>query len=144
MDGTHHAQERIFYLVAEAGELVVAGLTVKAGKLSSSKLSANGWEKIEFSNFSSVPSVFTSVQTYNGGDPVVTRVHSLTSAGFDMTMDEEDVKDDGHITETLGWIAIEEGRGDTNDSRSVEVLSRLTSSDTRSTSAKTWTGGFLL
>jgi hypothetical protein len=71
--------------------------------------------------------VFTSVQTYNGADPVTTRLSDCTFAGFDLTMDEEEAKNDGHTTETIGWIAIKRGTGKTNDNRSVVVLSGSTS-----------------
>jgi hypothetical protein len=122
-----HIQERVFYMVAEAGERSVAGLTIEAGRLNTSKLLADGWEPITFSaSFGQTPSVFTSVQTCNGGDPVTTRVRDCTLAGFKLTMDEEEAKNDGHITETLGWIAIEKGTGNTNDNRSVVVLSDST------------------
>ena len=43
------------------------------------------------------------------------------------TMDEEEAKHDGHITETLGWVAIEKGTGNTSDNRSVVVLKGSTS-----------------
>jgi hypothetical protein len=122
-----HTQERVFYMVVEAGIRSVAELTVEAGKLNSSKLLADGWEPIAFSaSFSQTPSIFTSVQTCNGGDPVTTRLSDCTAAGFDLTMDEEEAKNDGHITETLGWVAIERGAGKTNDNRSVVVLSGST------------------
>jgi hypothetical protein len=126
-DGSH-IQERVFYMVVEAGIRSVAGLTVEAGRLNSSKLLADGWEPITFSAFfSQTPSVFTSVQTYNGADPVTTRLRDCTFAGFDLTMDEEEAKNDSHITETLGWIAIKKGTGNTIDNRSVVVLSSSTS-----------------
>jgi hypothetical protein len=122
-----HTQERVFYMVVEAGIRSVAGLTVEAGRLNSSKLLADGWEPITFSaSFSQTPSVFTSVQTYNGADPVTTRLSDCTFAGFDLTMDEEEAKNDGHTTEAIGWIAIEKGTGSTNDNRSVVVLSGST------------------
>jgi hypothetical protein len=122
-----HTQERVFYMVVEAGIQSVADLTVEAGRLNSSKLLADGWELIAFSaSFSQTPSVFTSVQTCNGGDPVTTRLSNCTATGFDLTMDEEEAKHDGHITETLGWIAIEKGTGNTSDNRSVVVLSDST------------------
>ena len=125
-DGSH-IQERVFYMVVEAGIRSVAGLTVEAGRLTSSKLLADGWEPITFSaSFGQTPSVFTSVQTYNGADPVTTRLRDCTTAGFDLTMDEEEAKNDGHTTETLGWIAIKRGMGKTNDNRSVAVLSGST------------------
>jgi hypothetical protein len=114
-------------MVAEAGEQSVAGLTVEARRLNTSKLLADGWEPITFSaSFSQTPSVFTSVQTYNGADPVTTRLSDCTAAGFDLTMDEEEAKNDGHTTETIGWIAIKRGTGKTNDNRSVVVLSSST------------------
>jgi hypothetical protein len=123
-----HCQERVFYLVVEAGIRSVAGLTVEAGRLNSSKLLADGWESINFSaSFGQTPGIFTSVQTYNGADPVTTRLSNCTFAGFDLTMDEEEAKNDGHITETIGWVAIERGTGSTADNRSVVVLSGSTS-----------------
>ena len=121
-----HTQERVFYTVVEAGERSVAGLTVEAEKLNTSLL-ADGWKPITFSAFfSQIPSILTSVQTYNGADPVTTRVKSCTAAGFNLTMDEEEAKNDGHTTETIGWIAIKRGTGKTNDNRSVAVLSGST------------------
>ncbi|MBA7694070.1 hypothetical protein ES703_102672 [subsurface metagenome] len=124
-----HIQERVFYMVVEAGERSVAGLTVEAGRLDSSKLLADGWEPITFSAFfSQTPSIFTSVQTYNGADPVTTRLSNCTFAGFDLTMDEEEaIRSGGHTTETIGWVAIKKGTGNTNDNRSVVVLSNSTS-----------------
>ena len=125
-DGSH-IQERVFYMVVEAGIRSVAGLTVEARRLNTSKLLADGWEPITFSAFfSQTPSVFTSVQTYNGVDPVTTRLSNCSAAGFNLTMDEEEAKNDGHTTETIGWIAIKRGTGNTNDNRSVVVLSSST------------------
>jgi hypothetical protein len=122
-----HTQERVFYMVVEAGIRSVAELTVEAKKLNTSKLLADGWEAITFSaSFSQTPSVFTSVQTCNGADPVTTRLSDCTTAGFDLTMDEEEAKNDGHTTENIGWIAIEKGTGNTSDNRSIVVLSDST------------------
>jgi hypothetical protein len=124
-----HIQERVFYMVVEAGERSVAGLTVEARKLDTSKLLADGWELITFSaSFGQTPSVFTSVQTFNGADPVTTRLSDCTVAGFYLTMDEEEARrNGGHTTETIGWVAIEKGTGNTADNRSVVVLSDSTS-----------------
>ena len=124
-----HCQERVFYMVAEAGEQSVAGLTFEAGRLDTSELLANGWESISFSAFfNQTPSVFTSVQTFNEADPVTTRLSGCTAAGFNLTMDEKEaIKNGGHTTETIGWIAMEKGTGITGDNRSVLVLSGSTS-----------------
>jgi hypothetical protein len=115
-------------MVVEAGMRSVAGLIVEAKKLNTSKLLADGWEPITFSaSFAQTPSVFTSVQTCNGADPVTTRLSNCTIAGFDLTMDEEEAKNDIHTTETIGWIAIKKGTGNTTDNRSVVVLKDSTS-----------------
>jgi len=59
--------------------------------------------------------------TFNGGDPVTTRVDDVTALDFLVTMQEEEAKNDGHVTETLGWIAVERGSGVTGDGRAVDV-----------------------
>ena len=67
--------------------------------------------------------MFTSVQTFNGPDPVTTRLRNSLSTGFEVTMDEEEaIRDGGHLTETIGWIAIERGSGQTSDNRMVSVF----------------------
>jgi hypothetical protein len=121
----YHALERVFYLVSEAGTQTVAGLSMEAGTLNSSKLLLNGWNPATFStSFSDTPAVFTMVQTFNGADPVTTRVHDCTALGFDVTMDEEEaIREGGHTSETLGWIAVEKGSGTTDDNRTLAVLS---------------------
>jgi hypothetical protein len=121
LDGAH-IPERVFYLVAEAGTTNLAGLEVEAGRLSSSLLLGDGFETVTFSTaFFDTPALFTGVMTANGGDPVITRVDGLAPSGFFLTMDEEEAKTDGHITETLGWIAVEPGSGTTGDGRAVAV-----------------------
>jgi hypothetical protein len=121
----YHTQERVFYLVAEAGSQVIAGLTVESGTLESSKLLLDGWNDAVFSSFfGAPPMVFTSVQTCNGWDPVTTRVRNCTALGFELTMDEEEaIRDGGHVQETLGWIAVQEGSGQPDNKRSLVVLS---------------------
>jgi hypothetical protein len=37
-------------------------------------------------------------------------------------MDEQESRNDGHVTETLGWIAIEAGTGTTADGRKVQAF----------------------
>jgi hypothetical protein len=110
LDGNHLA-ERVFYMVAEAGSHALDGLQVEAGRLHSAKLlSAGGWETVSFgSSFGAAPALFGSVMTFNGADTVVTRIDSRSSTGFRITMQEEEALSDGHVVETLGWIAIELG-----------------------------------
>jgi hypothetical protein len=123
-----HIPERVFYLVAEAGTFNVAGLKVEARKLRSNLLLSDGFEAATFSTVFIDPVVFTGVMTANGSDPVITRVDNLSASGFFLTMDEEEAKADGHITETLGWIAVEQGSGITIDDREV-VVGQTTAND---------------
>ena len=121
LDG-EHTEERVFYLAAEAGTHDLAGLTVEAGTLETKKLLYGGWETVDLSAaFPGVPAVFTGVMSFNGPDPVTTRVDDVTGVDFLVTMTEEEAKADGHNTETLGWIAVEQGNGTTDDGRAVAV-----------------------
>jgi len=123
LDGQHSA-ERLFYLVAEAGSHNVAGLNFEAGKINTDILLADGWEAINFSqSFSTAPALFTSVMTYSGSDTVTTRVRNFDTTGFELALQEQESLNDNHLTETLGWIAIEQGTGTTADYRHIEALS---------------------
>ncbi len=121
--GGTHIPERVFYMVAEAGETSLAGLTVEAGTLDTSRLLRGGLDPVTFaSSFIDAPALFTSVATYNGADPVTTRVAGLNATGFGIAMSEEEASAGGHATETLSWIALERGSGTTADGRAVTVF----------------------
>jgi hypothetical protein len=118
------APEDLFYLVSEAGEHALGGLAIEADSLVTNKLGRAGqWESIPFSTFyTSTPSVFASVLTYNGTDTVTTRIRNLDPATFELAMDEQESKSDGHTNETLGWIAIETGSTTTSEGRKLQVF----------------------
>ena len=124
LDGIHDMPEDIFYLVSEAGEHTLGGLTVDASTVVTNALGRAGqWQGVGFGAFfAGNPAVFASVMTYNGLDAVTTRISSLDPAGFDLAMDEQESRTDGHVNETLGWIAIETGNGTTSDDRQVRVF----------------------
>jgi hypothetical protein len=124
LDGPHMA-EQVFYLVAETGSHSLAGLQLKAGRVDTDALARlGGWAGFQFSApFSGPPAVFTAVNTNNGSDAVTTRVRAVDASGFDVAMDEEEAKLDGHVVERIGWIAIDRGSGTTADGRQVVVFS---------------------
>ena len=123
LDGVHVA-EQIFYLVAEAGSQSLAGLQVKAGRIDTDALARlGGWAGVQFAApFAAPPAVFTAVNTNNGGDAVTTRVRALDASGFDVAMDEQESKLDGHVVERIGRIAIDQASGTTGDGRQVVVF----------------------
>lgn len=121
LDGIHVA-EGIMYLVAETGTDNLGGLEVEAGRLGSGALARkNQWDAVSFGGpFADLPGVFAAVQTANGADAVITRIRGRTRQGFQIALDEQESKLDGHVAETLGWIAIDRGAGQTGDGRHLD------------------------
>jgi len=125
LDG-RHTREDVFYMVSEAGVHSLGGLTVEADWLISNRLGRAGqWENVGFDASYGVnaPVVLASVMTYNGSDTVTTRIRNLDFSGFDLAMDEQESKADGHVNETVGWIAIQAGNSMTVEGRRVDVFS---------------------
>jgi hypothetical protein len=125
LDDVHPAAEDVFYMVSEAGNHSVGGLTVEARQLSTNKLGRAGqWQGVSFTplRFNTPPAVFSSVMTYLGAETVTTRIRNLDAIGFDIAMDEQESKSDGHANETLGWIAMRTGPGTTADGRKLRVF----------------------
>ncbi len=127
LDGGH-TQEQVFYLVAESGaqQIGSALLPIEAGKINSTYPS---WEPVDFSAIFSSPTVFASVETFNGSDPVTTRTNNVSVSGSEMTMQEEERSDGWHTSESIGWIAIEVGQT-TIGSRKIKVFSSSANSST--------------
>ena len=123
LDGWH-MEEDIFYLVSEAGQHDVGQLEVEANWLLTDNLGRAGrWTDVLFNtSFLSKPVVLSSVMTQHGGDPVTTRIRGLDASGFALTMDEQESKLDGHVMETVAWIAIETGSAATSDGRRLEAF----------------------
>ncbi|MEM8721925.1 MAG: hypothetical protein AAGE84_21950 [Cyanobacteria bacterium P01_G01_bin.39] len=63
--------------------------------------------------FDHKPVVLSQVQTQNGDQFVRTRQNQASVDGFSLSLEEEEaLKNSGHATETVGWLAIEAGKGD--------------------------------
>ena len=93
------------------------GTRFSAGTTTSNKLTSAGFETISFDNsFSDTPSLLTQVQSYNGGDWVTTRTDNITGQSFNVSMQEEEsLNGGGHLTETIGWFAIDSGAANDGD-----------------------------
>ena len=111
LDGSH-TTETVHYVVMEKGDWQLDdGTHVAAGTVSAD----DSWSSISFpSSFSSTPTVFSKSQTYNGGDPIVTRNDNVGTGGFSVKV-QEDEANGPHTTETVGYIAIDQGTGTTNN-----------------------------
>lgn len=119
-----HVPERAFYLVVESGITSVAGLVVEAGRLETDRVMADGPEAVPFSApFPAAPGVFASVMTRNGPEPVTVRIGERSAQGFSVAMQEEEADaGSGHALETLGWVAVQAGRGVASGERRLAVL----------------------
>lgn len=121
-----HAYERAFYLVAEEGVQALAGLVMEASRLETDRVLDQGLEPVSFSApFADVPAVFGGVMSENGPEAVLPRVAERTAAGFGLALQEEEADTDGHAAETVGWIAVQRGRGVVPDGRVVSVFDTL-------------------
>lgn len=117
LDGAH-INETVNYLVVEAGTWILPdGTILEAGTLNSSQLSSQGFNSVAFdAEFDSAPVVLSQVQTLNGADFVTTRQRDANADGFQLTMQEEEaLNGGGHLTETIGWVALEAGSGTAGD-----------------------------
>lgn len=116
LDGDH-ATVTVSYMVVEAGTYSLPdGTLVEVGTVDTDhSFTSTGFSQ----SFGTTPVVFTQSQTYNGGDPIVTRNEKVSTSGFDTKVQEEEARG-SHTTETVGYIALEPNAG-TNDGRAYEV-----------------------
>ncbi|MEM9008448.1 MAG: choice-of-anchor Q domain-containing protein [Cyanobacteria bacterium P01_F01_bin.86] len=113
----NHIDESVSYLVMEAGDWTLAdGTRISAGTHSSSRLTSKGFDSVNLTGFDTAPTVLSQVQTENGGDWVTTRIKQQSSQGFQLAMQEEEaLNKGGHVTESLGWLAIDQGKANDGD-----------------------------
>ena len=112
-----HATETVSYLVMEAGDWTLAdGTRISAGTHNSNRLTSKGFDSIGLTDFNTTPTVLSQVQTYNGRDWVTTRTTGQSVKGFQLAMQEEEALNKaGHVRETIGWLAIEQGTATDGD-----------------------------
>jgi len=117
LDGAH-IDETISYIVVEAGRHVLEdGTIIEAGTASVT----NSWSSLSFSQaFGSTPALLTSVMSANDPIAVATRTRNLAISGFQIKVQGEEVQDQTHGSETVGWLAIEQETG-TNSGAAYEA-----------------------
>ena len=107
LDGGH-TREAVSYLVCEAGTHELAdGTQVEAG---TTELDDDGRSPSFSESFADRPAVFSTVQTHNGSQAVVTRQKAVSTNGFDCRLQEQEANG-AHTTETVGYLAIERESG---------------------------------
>jgi subtilisin family serine protease len=105
-DDGAHTTESIDYLVAESGTYTSPnGYRIEVGATGAD----HTFTDVSFTQqFTQIPVVLTQAQTYNGGDPIVTRQRDVSAAGTQVRVQEEEARG-RHRTETIGYIAVAAG-----------------------------------
>lgn len=131
VDGVHTTLEDVFYMVVESGArripATATGLMFRAGRISTSNLALDGqWSTVTIVNPTSTgnPAVFASVMSGIASDIVTTRIQSVTRNGFKVAMDEQELNDNGHGPETIGWVTIDAGSVTSTDGRMLQAFTR--------------------
>ena len=113
LDQVHPHKETFDYMALEQGVYTMAdGTVIEVGSFE-----LDGTKKYKDINFAeefeSNPYVFLQVQTYEGGHTISTRVKDISMTGFKAAFYEQESLNDGHVTETVSYIAIVPGTGTT-------------------------------
>ena len=126
------SQTVINYLVVEEGTWALAdGTLFQAGTVDTRVLNPKGWGDVDFNGkFDELPAILTTVQTDNDPTFVATRQRQPSKDGFELAlMEQESTNWGSHGTETVGWLAIEQGDGLVDDHAFYAKLSGLSVDD---------------
>ena len=119
-NGLHNALETVTYVVLEAGIHQLAdGTQLEVGTVTTSasvgQLVSNEWNPLNFStDFHSPPVLLSQIQTDGGATYLQTRQNNITSSGAEIALEQEEEVHTQHSSETIGYLAIEEGIGQWN------------------------------
>ena len=107
LDG-EHVYEDVTYMVVERGTHVLPNGKVLLAD--SVNLTNESYATVSLGeSLVSSPIVLSTVITDNEASAVTTRVRNVDTDSFEIKMQEEELNADIHATETVDWIAIEEG-----------------------------------
>jgi hypothetical protein len=109
-----HPVEQVSYIVMEAGHYTLAdGTRLEAGSRTIQETSA--YDSVAFNNtFSTTPVVVGTVAGENDQDPVVARIRSVSTNGFECKLQEEALTKTAHLPEQVNYLAWEPSSGTDN------------------------------
>lgn len=120
--GASLSTDTVYYMVVEEGAWTMPdGTLIEAGTVDDGTVAyKNSWSGTTVSyasSFSTAPVVFHNVMTYNDSDWIDSVIFSPgsrtsppTTSGFDVSLNGAEAVT-SHSSETIGWIAIEQGAG---------------------------------
>ena len=100
----------VHWVVVEAGRWHLEdGRILEAGIEATGRLSSRGAVEVA-TDLAEDAAILGQVQTSEGRDWVIARVAGRTDGGFALTLQEEESRNNsGHVTEQVGWLAVEGG-----------------------------------
>ena len=120
-NGVHNANETVTYVVLEAGQYeLVDGTKLEVGIVDTSATVGNRvgntWERVTFeTDFDSAPVVLSQIQTQSvGGAPFLNTRQGGVSTDFFVALEQEELIDTPHVTESVGYLAIDAATGSWN------------------------------
>lgn len=81
----------------------------QAGRATVVQTSKDEWHGVSFDAAIRDAVVVLGPVSFNGGDPLTTRVRNVTETGFEFQIDEWDYLDGTHVGESVGWLALSAG-----------------------------------
>lgn len=81
----------------------------QSGRATVVQATKDQWHSVSFETVIADAVVVLGPVTFNGSDPVTTRVRKVTDTGFEFQIDEWDYLDGKHFEESVGWLALSAG-----------------------------------
>lgn len=106
-----HVEESVGFMVLEQGTYKLSdGTLLEADFFRTNAVSS--FQNIGFQQtYARTPVVMTAVTTFDGADAVTGRVQNVTLKGFDYCMQEQELNTEGHVVETIAYVAWEPSAG---------------------------------
>jgi len=109
-----HAVETISYLVIEAGTHVTdSGVLIEAGTFTAAGGNEERTAAELSAGFTTAPYLFATSQTEDDSRAIAVRVDNLDASGFEVILDEQELFQDGHGDEQIGYLALGDTPADT-------------------------------
>lgn len=95
--------------LSSAGQTTYQGTLATIGESGRIDTLNDQWTRITLQETYTNPVVIAGPPSFNGPDPSTVRVRNVTNNSFEVRIDEWEYLDEQHITESLGYLVVEEG-----------------------------------
>lgn len=109
-----HVQEEVTLVAFEKGEWKLAdGSFLQVGTAATGWSATNTFQTVTFEEeFDEAPVILLQVQSNNGSEWEIVRALNVTTTGFEFALQEAEASDGWHVSEVLGWAAIDSASAD--------------------------------